>query len=268
MRVLDIDMDYFMDVVAHTGFSEKERLSDDCYVNSVWSEDRVRDFLENNLGLSQENKIKGRIVNGHNESLFFWEEQIDSANLQIPFQVVHVDSHADLGLGVAGVSEFLQEGILLLDPEVRRKIRSFEFNGKIQEITIGDYLLWAIAYRYISEIDYCANPHGEKDDYCWDTLKDFKENYIFDKPVTNYIQLKYNPRMDLPNYSDDEYIQRKYLEECTLFEPEVSLNIYPQITDVSYDGKFDYVTFAISPNYTPQNADFIIEIIKEYIDQI
>lgn len=38
MRVLDLDMDYFMTEIANTPFSCKERLAEEDYGNSVWSE--------------------------------------------------------------------------------------------------------------------------------------------------------------------------------------------------------------------------------------
>ena len=41
----------------------------------------------------------GRMVAGHNKALFFWQELIENKSLETPFEVVHVDSHADLGLG-------------------------------------------------------------------------------------------------------------------------------------------------------------------------
>lgn len=81
MRVLDLDMDYFMTEIANTPFSCKERLAEEDYGNSVWSAEEVRQFLEQNLGLSNTHKIPGRIVSGHNESLFFWEELINSKKL-------------------------------------------------------------------------------------------------------------------------------------------------------------------------------------------
>lgn len=135
MRVLDLDMDYFMTEIANTPFSCKERLDEEYYGDSVWSSDKVRQFLENNLGLSKIHKIPGRIVNGHNEALFFWEELINSKKLSDPFDVVHVDSHADLGLGDASWS-FLQSSFLTLSIESRRRIREYEFCDKIKEIKV------------------------------------------------------------------------------------------------------------------------------------
>lgn len=81
MRVLDLDMDYFMTEIANTPFSCEVRLDEEDYGNSVWSADEVRQFLEQNLGLSKKHIIPGRIVSGHNEALFFWEELINSKKL-------------------------------------------------------------------------------------------------------------------------------------------------------------------------------------------
>lgn len=266
MKVLDLDMDYFMESVAQTPFSVSERLSEEDYRDTVWDENRVRMFFEKNMGLSKKRKIPGRVVVGHNESLFFWEELMAEGKLKDPFEVVHVDSHADLGLGCAS-ADFLQGALLTLPVEVRRKVRDYEFNGKIEGINIGDYLLWGIAYRMISKITYCANPNGEKDDYCWDTLKDFHENDVWDKPVSNYIQLKFNNGMEIPKYNDSEEYKIKYLEGA-IKDPEVELKIIPTVEDVDFCGDFDFVVMAQSPNYTPASADFILDIFKEYIIEI
>ncbi len=268
MKVLDLDMDYFMETIAQTPFSITDRLEEEYYGESVWSENRVRSFLEKNLGLSKDKRIEGRIVKGHNEALFFWEELIADGKLSDPFEVIHVDSHADLGLGCTS-SDFLQSALLTLPIESRRKVRDYEFNGKIEQINIGDYLLWGIAYRMISRLTYCANPKGDKNDYCWDTMKDFHEEWISDQQVTNYIQLKYNPDPDKerPSYDSSDYYKKKYLQGA-IKDPEVEFVIIPTIEGVNYQGDFDYVVMAQSPNYTPASADFIMDIFKEYIVEI
>ena len=108
MKVLDLDMDYFMKSVAtFINESEPERLPEEDYGDSVWSEQEVRNFLEGNLGLSKQNRIRGRVVAGHNESLFFWRELIEKGDLSTPFDVIHVDSHADLGLGYSSWTHIL-----------------------------------------------------------------------------------------------------------------------------------------------------------------
>ena len=82
MQVLDLDLDYFNERY-DTGIKDsvQERLPEEDYGGSVWSERRVRRFLEDNLGLSKIKKIKGRIVKHHNESLLFWENLIAEGKL-------------------------------------------------------------------------------------------------------------------------------------------------------------------------------------------
>lgn len=265
MKLLDLDMDYFMDDIAiGTPESITQRLSEESYGNSVWSEKRVRDFLENNLGLSKSNKIKGRIVTGHNESLFFWKELIEKGELTPPFEVVHIDSHADLGLGYSSWTYILD--YLLQHPVSERPTYNHyqDCYGNMKAEGIGDYLLFAIAYRWISKLTYCANPNGDKNDYIWDTLKDFHENLIWAEPVENNIQLVCNPEMDFLDYDATDEEKKKYLDS-SVKEPEVPMLIIPTIEAVKYNGDFDFIIMAQSPNYTPASADFIMDIFREYI---
>lgn len=268
MRILDLDMDYFMKaVVTSIGESTTERLPEIDYGTYVWTAEEVHNFLENNLGLSKENKIKGRIVSGHNEALWLWKELIHDKRLTTPFEVVHVDSHADLGLGYSSWT-YILNSLLSYPPEERPSHpRYIDCFGKVCEEGIGDYLLFAIAYRWISKIIYCGNPCGDCNDYLWDTLKGFNENYIWDDPVENTIQLLHNPEMDFPQFDDSLSVKQKYIDNSKK-EPDVSLLIIPTIEDVNFDGKFDFAVLAQSPNYTPESADFIINIFREYITEI
>lgn len=267
MKILDLDMDYFMTEIANTPYTFNERLDEEYYGGMVWTVEKVRHFLENNLGLSKTNKIPGRIVQGHNEALFFWEELIECKKLLDPFDVVHVDSHADLGLGDASWS-FLQSAFLNFPTETRRKIRDYEFCGQIKGISIGDYLLWAIAYKMISSITYCANPNGNKNDYVVHTLKNFEENYVYNMPTKNYIQLKYNNSIEISDINLNDITNKQIYLKGAIKDPEVELLIIPTIEDVRFKGDFDYAVMAQSPNYTPANADFIVKVFSEYIYEI
>lgn len=268
MKILDLDMDYFMDKVAtFVSESSTERLPEDSYGESVWEEDRVRSFIETNLGLSKDRKIKGRVVVGHNEALYYWKELIKNGDLTIPFEIVHVDSHADLGLGYSSwkyISDTLLQHPVSERPNYNQYIDCF---GKVTREGIGDYLLFAIAYGWVSKLTYCANPKGEKNDYLYHTLKNFHENYIWDKPVQNTIQLVYNPTMELPDYNDSEKIKRDYFDTGKR-ETEVPMLIIPTIEDVNYSGDFDFAVLAQSPNYTPASADFVMDIFREYIEEM
>lgn len=137
--------------------------------------------------------------------------------------------------------------------------------GKIRDVGIGDYLLYAIAFRWISKLTYCTNPKGDKNDYLWDIIKDYDDKLIWNEPVYNCIQLVCNTGMDFPEYYSSEEYKEKYLNN-SIKEPEVPFLIIPTVKDVKYDGDFAYAILAQSPNYTPASADFILEIFKEYIE--
>ena len=268
MKIIDLDMDYFMEYIA-TGIveSREERLAEERYGDCVWSEQRIRKFLEDNLGISKKRKIKGRIVTGHNEALFFWRELIKKESLQTPFEVVHIDSHADLGFGYLSYA-YISDSLLQYPVDERcMHTKYVDCFGKMNDEGIGNYLLYAIAFRWINKLTYCANPNGNKNDYMWETLKDFEERLIWDTPVENIIQLVCNPGLAFPSYDADEQEKQEYLKTA-IKEPKVPLLIIPSIQDVKYEGDFDFVVLAQSPNYTPASADFIMNIVREYIVEI
>lgn len=269
MKVLDLDMDYFMEEVANNiPETYSGRLEEDEFIRSVWTADEVVSFIEGNLGLSKDRKIPGRIVCGHNESLFFWKELISKGNLIVPFEVIHVDSHADLGLGTDSATFISKE--LLQWPVEERPNHSIHVNCFGQKCAegIADYLLYAIAYRWISRLTYCGNPNTECNDYDVYTLKNFEEEYVRQEPVDNIIQLLYNPSMKCPHrYMDELWKIRAYID-ASKKEPEVPFRIISTIADVKYQGDFDYAVLAQSPNYTPANADYIMDVFRQYIVEI
>ena len=62
----------------------------------------MRTVLEDHCGLDRARPVPGRLVTDHFEAFLFWQELVRCGALDIPFDVVHVDAHADLGSGDAG----------------------------------------------------------------------------------------------------------------------------------------------------------------------
>ena len=236
MRVLDLDLDYFLDMPVHdVDYSSNKRVVDSECIKSVWSEERVRAFLENNLGLSKKHKVEGRLLKGHDEALYFWGDLLEAKKLVAPFSVVHVDSHADLSFG-----------------DIPRYCKDCEFDGRYYNIGIGNYLLYALAFRWISDLSYCANPNCDAGD------------------IPKEILTKRIPECLIEPYS--LHIKLCHTDECCTYkkpqEPKIPLQIIPKIEQVQNDKQFDFISVAQSPNYTPKNADYILDIVKEYIVEI
>lgn len=113
-----------------------------------------------------------------------------------------------------------------------------------------------MAFRWISKLTYICNPKEFGDDYVWTILKDGIE-------PNNKIQLTHNDNMKATDALSS--IKSYFYYETAVREPEVDFDVIRQIEDINYNGEFDFITFCISPNYTPVSADFIVELIKEYI---
>ena len=98
-------------------------------------------------------------------------------------------------------------------------------------------------------------------------MRDYSEERVWDEPVKNHIQLKYNKDMAPPPRNATPKYIKKYLAGA-IKDSEVELLIIPTIEDVSFRGDFDFAVLAQSPNYTPASADFIMDIFREYIEEI
>lgn len=246
MRVLDLDMDYFLD---HPEFGidlkEQKRVDNPECISSVWSKERVSLFLENNLGLSKNKKCKGRIIKGHDEALYFWEELIDKNLLKPPFSVVHVDSHGDMGVGTTG-KDFVRNTVIMWPDEVKRPKYCKNF-GNEGEIDIANYLLFALAFGWVSDLTYCANPKAVK--------VDIPEAFFED---------------GIPAPGDKKMFKSDIMLRSKGYETELEIPFTMIVTydEVNYVGDFDFVSLAQSPNYTPENADFIMDIFREYIEEV
>lgn len=96
MNVLDIDLDFFLDhSVSHRGDDINNR--PDEYALVPWTTTAVSEFLENTLNVGMDNS--GAVVQSHDEVFHKWKTLIERNDLAVPFKVVHVDAHSDLGLG-------------------------------------------------------------------------------------------------------------------------------------------------------------------------
>ena len=143
MRVLDIDLDFFLaDCCPLAELGHRPSLPG----HEPWEASAVRAFLENQCGLSRTAPKPGRIFETHDQALTFWEEQIAAGRLTAPFDVTHVDAHSDLGIGYPGPN-FVLFNVLSMPVQKRLDYTAFYAQKKLDE---ANYLLFALAMRRIS----------------------------------------------------------------------------------------------------------------------
>ncbi len=230
MRVLDIDLDFFLnDCCPLAPVGERPSLEG----HEPWDETDVIDFLENNCAVKK--PVFGRIFETHDKALCFWLELIEKEKLSFPFHVTHVDAHSDLGIGKPGPGYVLNT-VLAMNIEERRKIRKYYEQKQLDE---ANYLLFAIGMRLISSLDNVRNPKS---------------------------------RPDIPTFASEETgkiqltsFSAKLFEEKNGTEPVVAFNVYNNYKDFVATESYDFISVAISPRYSPAEADSLLSIFSNYI---
>ena len=156
MRVLDLDMDFFLSgpcPLAALG----ERPDESCA--EAWSEESVVRFLEEQCGLSADHPVPGAIFDTHDKALDFWAARLEDGSLTAPFEVVHVDTHSDLAFGPPGTN-FVLNVVLSRLPDQRADKDAYR---KAVELDEANYLLFALAFRWVDRLSYVRNPKSHQD---------------------------------------------------------------------------------------------------------
>lgn len=242
MKILDLDLDFFIDDIRIEYLRCEGRFN----TSSPWTEMQVISFLEDQCGLSKDNRVPGRIVSQHHEAFFFWRELIQNNSLQSPFELVHVDAHSDMGYADLTAMYYIM-GELLHKP-VKDRI-----NIDSSKINCGNYIVFAAACRWLSNVMFVTHPKWH-DDLSRFYFKEGNTN-------SNALQLrKYNN----PHVLDFGQIELPVPAEL---EPEIPFTIIKK--DESFNVQdFSYIILSHSPEYTPESADSLLEIFKEYIIEI
>ncbi|MDT4737058.1 UPF0489 family protein [Bradyrhizobium sp. WYCCWR 12699] len=241
--VLDVDLDAFLDGIAHskTGSS---RLDASAYF--PWSETKLRNFLEVQCGLSRDCLIPGEFIEEHHQALGYFERLFQQHG---PISVTHVDAHADLGFGGPAWKYIITE---YLRQPVRNRVAPSSGTNRLHQ---GNYLAYALANRMLARLTYVHHPEGGTD--C--IAQYFRDN----DPDSGFVEMRLYPlsvvnraldRMDSPDPN-----------EATAIEPPVPF------TKVSTDNfhsseRFKAAVLCQSPGYTPETSDALIPIFAEYID--
>jgi hypothetical protein len=256
-RVLDLDLDFFIDGAAHDRKSNSPRL--DSHDFPPWPRDKAIAFLEESCKLT--GKLPGFVVEHHAEVFRCWREAIDAGTLQPPFSVSHADGHADLGLGDIGY-EYLMTELLFLPPEERHHPKTGP--GGLDD---GNWLAFAIACRWIEELVYVLNsggPPGDLFPYYMDTYlsgADREAGFTgraksIELPAVNKKQLQ---RIRSP--LADEALEVEFLE------PKVPFAWAPSTTFAAAE-PYDVICLARSPGFTPVESDELFDEIRErFIDE-
>lgn len=239
MRVLDIDLDFFLaDCCELAAPGERPPLEG----HEPWSEDDVRRFLEENCGLNRSKRIPGRLFETHDEALSFWKELLDSGKLSAPFEVTHIDAHSDLGIGRPGPG-FVLNSVLPMHPDKRADIARYYRMNQLDE---ANYLLFAIAFRWVSGLINVRNPKSRPD----------IPSFAFTNEMGEYDSIRLSSFVS------------KLFEAENGEEPSIPFEVFNDFSIFRSDGDYDFISLARSPRYSPAEADPLMKVIEEYVETI
>ena len=237
MRVLDIDLDFFLaDVCPLAAPGERPVLRG----HEPWAEEEVVRFLEERCGLSADEPAPGAIVETHDGALRFWAERLREGSLEAPFDVTHVDAHSDLGIGRPGPG-FVLNSVLARSPQARADLDAYFAQKQLDE---ANYLLFALAFRWIGALDNVRNPRSRPD------------------IPREILAPGRNDAIRLGSFAS------RLLEARNGPEPEVPFHVYDDHTAFRAEGRYDLLTVAISPRYAPKEADRLLPVFERYMRSV
>lgn len=234
MHVLDIDLDFFLaDCCPLAEPGERPSLTG----REPWTEARVVAFLEERCGLSAGAPAPGAVFETHDGALRFWQARLADGTLKAPFHVTHVDAHSDLGIGHPGPG-YVLNGVLPQRLEKRADIPRYDALRQLDE---ANYLLFALAFRWIASLDNVRNPMSRPD----------------------------IPRAILATGRTDALrltsFAARLMEPQNGPEPLIPFRVYDDYHAFAADAPYDFVTLAISPRYAPREADALVPVIARYL---
>ncbi|MFX0076669.1 MAG: UPF0489 family protein [Candidatus Hermodarchaeota archaeon] len=241
-RVLDIDLDFFLNKVSDIRFDGK-RLNKHKF--HPWGPKAVASFLENRCGLSKKSPVRGRIVSQHSEAFTYWRELIIGQKLKVPFELIRIDAHSDIGVADWGwiyiTSELLHKSI---------ESRMYPDDSLLFGLNEANYLAFALACRWIKKLTFVLHPEWE-DDLIGVYFKNFDIK-------SGFIQLK--------KYSKEELLERGFDAEPLPdnSEPQVPVEFIP-LLDFKNDYPITYLTCSRSKDYTPKSADHLIKTLRKFM---
>lgn len=234
MRVLDLDMDFFLS--GPCPLAEPGKRPDEACA-AVWKDEEVIRFLEERCGLSRAHPTPGVIFDTHDKALDFWQARLLDGSLKAPFEVVHVDTHSDLAFGPPGTGYVLNV-VLSRFPAQRADIDNYR---RAVELDEANYLLFALAFRWISRLGYVRNPKSHQD----------IPRQLLDGQGNIHLRSFVSAMMEGKNGK----------------EPVIPFDVFDDWRQFHQTG-YDFVTMAQSPRYAPRSADRIMELLKPYIAQV
>jgi hypothetical protein len=254
MRILDLDLDFFLNDIAHEcNVWSNNRIEEGYFI--PWSETDVIKFLEDHCGLKRSKKTSGRLFTFHHEVFNFLRDYNLFSNSETKFDIDHIDAHSDLGFTDSS-SLLICTDLLAKKPEERYYPKCDRDDSNLSP---GNFIAYLIACRLVRMVNFVTHPIWNGD-LTWPIFHNFDEK-------SELIEMRRYSREDfvkLIGFYSREDIR---LVEPISIEPAVPFKII-DCQDFYNSQPYDYIFLTQSPSFTPASSDRLIPIIMEYINDV
>lgn len=246
--VVSLDLDVFVTPTFHDdGLLPSPRIAPEGY--SVADDESVLRYLEHNLNLGLEEVPLRRAITHHDEIHSVLREWTDAGTLGIPFHLVHMDAHTDMGFCQRDCLADIHD--LLSCPVADRKSFTKGLNK-------GNWLLYVLANRWVSMVT-CVGWYGHPRLDIMRVLREGKEN--------DQIRMTGVPREVLEELlQSDSSIDSKATESNEYSEPPIPLRI-DRKESFSLNTTPTALVLCHSPEFVPECADALFDAITaDFVD--
>lgn len=251
MRVLSIDIDFFVTPVAHgISFSTTRRLSENRYKTVPDSE--LLQYLAR-FGLSADSPaVPGVFIRDHVGAYDVIADLVGQHGTPID-ELVHVDAHADLGMGDSGYCYLLLD-VAHRPLARRRRPRRRRMSG----LNSGNWLPFVVANQWVRSVRFVppSNSPG-----------DIVATYFREYPPLS------NSSIEIIAAQEADLGVVAYQGTCAL-ERAAVFRARPVVASAEFTicdhqsvsfARPDYVIICQSPQYTPSSADRIFELSEPFV---
>lgn len=247
MTVLDLDLDFFVSPTLYEVPEDAPRPPD--HAHQVWPAAEAEHLLQR-LGLTA--PVPGALCERHVEALWAWNRAVYEGRLEVPFDVVHVDAHEDLGYGDPLWTR-LQEEVLV------RPVWERRFEEVAALAHSGNYLLCAVALGWVRELTLVLpgplpiTPEGRLRELCAHPL-----HFAYGEETSGLLQLK-----SVPGLPAAEQAERCRELRWAVMDAPVPVTVLS--AEEVEPAVYDFLTLARSPAFSPPKAEGLLPTLTRFL---
>lgn len=260
MLVLHIDLDFFVDPIVYYRTDSGPRPEDQEFRTEKLAS--VKKFLAEQCLLPARSKLPGAAVIHNDEVFGELEKVISSGKLTTPFEMIHIDAHADLGVGEHDRSFERISTDILHRPVSERPAAVRDGFGALG---FGNWLAYSLACRWIDKMTVVRHP-AAKDDLHPGYFVEYLQPKWMQRPAVRELNLRMQPLLRSEWESGAWKLTGRWGKKLSkpVEAPLIPTTVVER-DQFQLDRRPDFLFLCLSPGYSPPAVDKLFAGLKKYL---